>query len=778
MMQFVYFNDSSNLWNWINDNYSNALYVSPSPAKADGLRSRLQNNGINTDVLTINKFLSDLILEKKLDLNLKRKSELFLIFGWLRPNYFPELTFEQFSNAYTLFSELRSFTLDLEALNPILELQDASVKKAIELFWEILKLTNFSDEHGAYHEITQSLRAEHLSEGRKHFVFWGFQHLNGLQVDFLKALSIRDDVIIPFPASLKDKLKNSDWPSWLTDGLSQFECIDEKEENSLEVRWRKTNSRELSLQLKNEIKTKDQVILGVNKIEPAHLHLLPFAGTRFKIPHQLIKNEIAGYFNKMVPMDFEDFEEKLDRDLTSAIAEQNFKLIRVIQLIKEALASMDDITNSKPNVDHFFIYLLKEIVELNQPRTSYISLGHTNESVDLKSFGDIESVDTSKRVIFCLDDRFGDLVSLGQGYSLELMRHLSVLGPLKRSELDLEFKKWELEEIVKQNNTLLLMPEGLLKHSLSWSKMLEGINIVPEDFELEREERKILDYYKDKKFKMFEGSLSASKIRSYLECPRKFYFNYIEKVFPDVVLSTELDPRIRGTLSHKIIELAVKDKVDDVLTLTKKVLDEEVKGLKLKDEEYQNNLILLSLRSANGLAVLKNIEDLLKINANWIMEDRFSFNLQEAFNGQIDCYAVTDDYLILLDFKSTSSATPGLKKIISYDDLQIWTYLLGLMEKGIEVKNKSLIVGYVVLDEPSKSVLLFSDDDLSKEFKAFYSANPLKAELSESLEEVKEKLNESSLKIKNDSTFSANPLNADVCTFCDLSRICMKGSEL
>src|SRR5690606_35136272 len=117
-------------------------------------------------------------------------------------------------------------------------------------------------------------------------------------------------------------------------------------------------------------------------------------------------------------------------------------------------------------------------------------------------------------------------------------------------------------------------------------------------------------FYQGKNFKMFAGSFSASKVRTYLECPRKFYFNYIEKIFPDVVISTELDPRIRGTLSHKIIELAVKNKIEDIVSLTKKVLDEEIVGLQLKDEEYQNNLILLSLRSNNGLGVLKKVEEL------------------------------------------------------------------------------------------------------------------------------------------------------------------------
>ncbi len=777
-MQFVYFHDSSNLWPWINDNYSKALYIAPSPSKADGLRTNLQNRGISTDVLTINKFLSDLIKEKKLELNLKRKSELYLIFGWLRPAYFPELTFEQFSNAYTLFSELRSFTLDLLALNTLLEQQDQQVRKAIELFWSILETTGFHDEHSAYAELTQSLRGEHLVENRNHFIFWGFQHLNGQQVDFLKALAIRDDVIIPFPMSLKNSLKSSDWPSWLTDGLNEGICIDQKVEAHLKLKWRKTNSRELSFQLKQTIKNNDQVVLGVNNIEESHLHLLPFGGTHFKIPHQLVKNEITTYFNGLKEMGFAEFESKLVRDLKAAVEEQNFKMIKVIQLIQEALNSMDDITDSKPYVDNFFIYLLKEVVSLNQPRTSFTSLSSGEERVDLKAFNDLSSLDTSRRVLFCLDDRFGELISLGQRYSLEMMSHLSVLGPLKRSELDLEYKKWELKEIVKQNNSLLLMQEDLLKHSLSWSKILEGIEVESEDSRIERSERKIEDFYSSKEFIPFEGSFSASKVRSYLECPRKFYFNYIEKTFPDVVLTTELDPRVKGTLSHKIIEVAVKDKVEDISSLARTILDEEVKDLKLKDEEYQTNLIQLTLRSSNGLSALKRIETVLGVNPEWKMEERFTFECGDQFRGQIDCYAIVGDYLILLDFKSTTSATPTLSKIRTIDDIQLWTYLMGLENKGIDIKGKSLIVGYIVLDEPAKSVLLFSDDNLSKDFKDFFSANPFKVELDETLEAVKDKLQEVVTLIKNDKTFAAIPSNANVCMFCDLNRICMKGSTI
>lgn len=778
MMQFVYFHHSTNLWDWISARYSNALYISPSPAKADGLRSRLQAQKISNDVLTINKFLSDLISQKKVQLNLKRKSELYLIFGWLRPSYFPTLSFEQFSNAYTLFSELRSFTLDLIALQPVLETLDPEVKKAIELFWKILESTQFHDEHSSYFELTQKLRNDDYQDEPNSYVFWGFQHLNGVQIDFLKALSIRNDVLIPIPATLKDQLKHSDWASWLQDGLSKIEIIGEEEGESLVLPYRAANSRELSFLLKDELRPRDQVVLGVNKITSDHLHILPSASSQFKVNHEIVKNEINAFFNTLNPMSLSDLETHIQEKTQAALKNHLYKELRVLQLLQESLDLIGEMTEARPDVDQFLIRLLKEVVSLNQPRTSLTNLSYSDSSIELKSFGDLDSLDPSRRVLICLDERFDDIISLGQKYGLEMMTHLSTLGPLKRSELDLEFKKFELCEVIKNGNALLFMPDGLLKHSLSWSKLFEGIDLVLDQKVSIRPNRLIEDYFQDKTSTPFNGSYSASKIRSYQECPRKFYFNYIEKKFPDVHLDTELDPRVKGTLSHKIIELTVRNNVDDIQALTKQVLDEKVKDLKLKAEDYQNNFIQLFNRSSNGVAALKKIETVLGKKIDWVMEDSFDFKLDEAFRGQIDCFAETDDYVILLDFKSTKSAAPTLTEIRNFSDLQIWTYLLGLENKGIKIRQKSLIMGFIILDEPSKSILLFSDEELSKEFKEFFSANPMKVELAEGIEEVQKILNVETERIKSDRHFRAQPLAADVCQFCDLSRVCMKGSQV
>jgi len=186
MMQIIYFSQKEQFLTEMETYEGEKVYVTPSPAKADGLRIRL--TGMKSqDVITIAKFTSTLV-EHLWDNGerpeVKRKSELLLIFGILKNKYLPQLGYEQFTQAYNLFSDLRSFTLNEDALTSVLEEQPEEIRRAVELFWKLLELTGHLDEHGAYQQIGERLRsADEIESLNKTYVFWGFQHLNGQQVD-------------------------------------------------------------------------------------------------------------------------------------------------------------------------------------------------------------------------------------------------------------------------------------------------------------------------------------------------------------------------------------------------------------------------------------------------------------------------------------------------------------------------------------------------------------------------------------------------------------------
>ena len=86
MMHLVYFSKKSQFLDELKTLNGDKMIVTPSPAKADGVRSMLEGT-IQTDVVTISKFTSELMKSlwgEKHELPLKRKAELMLVFGFLK----------------------------------------------------------------------------------------------------------------------------------------------------------------------------------------------------------------------------------------------------------------------------------------------------------------------------------------------------------------------------------------------------------------------------------------------------------------------------------------------------------------------------------------------------------------------------------------------------------------------------------------------------------------------------------------------------------------------
>jgi hypothetical protein len=372
MMQIVYFSQKQQFLKEIEHQQGEMVFVTPSPSKADGLRSRLTGNrGI--DVVTIAKFTSNLIealWPRDNRPQVKRKSELLLIFGILKNRILPELEFEQFNQAYNLFSDLRSFTLHQDTLSSVLDEQPEIIKRAVLMFWELLEQLGYQDEHGAYQKVAEGLRTQDENEDlNKTYIFWGFQHLNGQQIDLLKALSIRYKVVIPFPIQLKEKIKKSDWISWIKDSTTIERELDSIQ-TSPRVSWLPTNSREISLELKKIMEPEIQIVLGVSKLDQSHLDLVPSNLVKFKIPHQILKTELIEVSEELklfsgTHLDLSLFCEEKIKTTKSP------KKIKTWQLYLEALNFVSEFTDPIP-MDRFLQKILAEVVSLNQPRISFV----------------------------------------------------------------------------------------------------------------------------------------------------------------------------------------------------------------------------------------------------------------------------------------------------------------------------------------------------------------------------------------------------------------------
>ncbi len=794
MMQIVYFSQKNQFLAEIETHPGEITFIAPSPVKADGLRSELKTT--KADVITIAKFTSDLI-----DLlwtgeerpAVKRKADLLLIFGILKNKYVPNLGFEQFLQAYNLFSDLRSFTLDQEALASVIEDQPPEIARAVGLFWKLLEVTGYLDEHGAYEKIAEALRSgEEEASLKKTFVFWGFQHLNGQQVDLLKALAIRYKVLIPFPLALKEKLRRSDWLSWLKEHR-----VDEVDLPALEVRprarWITINSREISKHLRDLLKDGDQVVLGVAKLSALHLDIIPSTKVSYKIPHDLVGKEVRALARELKEslegsatyLQLEEFlRRKKAACLTGGAGETPaFKMLKAIQLYQDALGLIRDLTDEEIRIDQFFLKLLFEVVTLNQPRTSFVPMSSASFTIDLKDMASLEDVKRDRPVILCVDDRFEEIQSLGQNYTESIQKALGALGPLKRNELELLFKQWEFSELFSEAEVTVLMSEATLKHSLIWKRLLTGIDLTRISAARPGDGKKLVDHLRHLPKKPFAGSLSASKFQAFVDCPRKFYFTYVEKIFPSMALKKDFDHLLSGIIIHQIIERYFKEaaKPEDLEALTARIMDDHIEKnhLALPRETYLQRQLVFNHRARNGILFLERLAGAVGLPVRWTIEREFSITGDYRLTGKIDCIGTCEKYLFLLDFKSTAASASSFKEIEELESLQLWAYAKAAAATLDEFQTRSVVLGFVVLDNPSESNLLMSEDGpyLSLKEEKLCRLKLFKPEFAELFRAADRKLTELSAAIAEERAFPAVPRKPANCLFCELTKVCVK-SEL
>ncbi len=783
-MQIVYFSQKDQFLREVESIKADKVFVTPSPAKADGLRVRLSNAGSN-DVITIAKFNSNLIeaLWRNQEVPLlKRKAELLLIFGILKNNYLPELEYEQFTQAYNLFSDLRSFSLDLAPLGAVLEEQPDIIRRAVHLFWKLLGITGFLDEHGACQLIAERLRSsEEASELKKCYVFWGFQHLNGQQVDLIKALSIRYEVIIPFPLALKDRLRSSDWIHWLKDSRTEEKFLSVVE-ISPSARWKPINSREIARHLKDFILDGDQIVLGVSKLTTAHIDLIPSEKVSFKIPHQLLKKELLEI--EVLLKNFRGTHLELSGFcLKTSESVRSLKFLRGLQLYLEALEIISQLTDEKLVIDSFFLKLLHDVVNLNQPRTSFVPLSDEKLSIDLKDMSSLEDIDYSRRLIFCVDERFDEIQGLGQQYPESVYRHLSAIGPVKRNELEMLFREWEFSNLIsKTREVWILMNEDTIKHSLAWKRLISHINLTKCESPEEEPVRELRDLIKTSN-RAFVESFSASKIQTFLDCPRKFYLSFVEKIFPETSLEQDFDLRTSGTIIHEIIEKYFKGgrQHDQVREITRSTLERHIeeKKLRLSRETYLHRELIFFHRSLNGLSFIKELESNVGISIDWRIEESFSMEDVVPMKGRIDCLGISSQYLFLLDFKSTEHSASSTSEINDFEALQLWVYALAAKKQVKDFDKKSIIIGYIVLDDTSKSNLLIDDDVLFDRLKTakMCKTQKFKDGFSSMIKGAEKRIFELADIIREEKIYPPKPRKKIVCEYCEINKICVK-SEL
>ena len=230
--------------------------------------------------------------------------------------------------------------------------------------------------------------------------------------------------------------------------------------------------------------------------------------------------------------------------------------------------------------------------------------------------------------------------------------------------------------------------------------------------------------------------LSASAVGTYKQCPRKYYFNYIDKQ-----PTKEWGHFDLGNLCHYALELFHKAYMKGYNGSLSKLMGQCFEKARPKYPNIgQENLaeakklLTIYLKSVTGnMPVVKSVEG------------SFSFNLSDdvMIRGYVDRLDVLDDATYhIVDYKTTKN-TKYLKPF------QLKVYGLWLKEK-IDPSVTNFKASYVLLRHNSKlKEYEFNEKDL---------------------EDTKKELLEYASQLKNENTWNTIPTR--LCGWCDFENVC------
>lgn len=781
MLEIVQFENTNQIYSFdfLKEDYQTIKTICPSPVLADVFRKKSKRADL--EVITINKFLKDLNTSEK---EIVKKTKLFLTLSKIWKQYFSEDKYETFLQSFNLLTELRSFTLDFSQVLEILEDRDEDMAKAVKVFWMEMIKENIIDEHQVLKEIR-----DNLNESKKEaLIFWGFNHINAGQVDFIKDLSLIHDVYIPLPNTVLKTLRNSDWPMWLTTELE----AKESETSSPKINVHRFSKNRLNEELLKFSKDNNlngaQVFLSKKNPEFKELNEIPFNHIHFRCEADIFKNILSDEIKRLERSYFSDSKEIELSEIISDVEnkykelQENFS-INNARAMKVYLFLVDHLNNYKEDeigkkFTHFDLKVMEYIVGLSLPRNYNIPLENEYE-VTVKGLESIFDYDTDATKIICVTSEYSRIKKGHSPYDPNMVNILSNLGPLMSSDFEYQMNKFYLKEILSQKNAHLFIENLIEEQDVGWEEILNELEIIP--YKEKGNYAKTLSYYAQKRNEAPKEEvlkLSPTKLQTFLDCPQKFYYQYILKMREKVSLGHVLLPFQLGNIEHKVIETYLNENTSWDKENHKKIINSQIRealdGLKIQLEDFYFQKYFIEIRDYT-----KNvIRELLKFNTIKDISFGFEKPIGEKINnvhfgGQLDLLIRTPFGAGVLDFKRGSSSVPSDTDILNYKKIQITYYL-----SHYKIKGPLNFWGYLCEADLGKSRIYCSSEEVKSSLLELSFLNGKVIEVIERdsfLEGYSHFEKEMIQKIIDEKEFRPIPESSSSCKYCWLNNICPKG---
>jgi len=796
------------------------LVITPNPVQADIVRKRFEQENLqNTQVqtVTVAKFLKDeltQLVESELLENFKGKSELNLLLGALWKKMKPDESYEIFKRSFQLLTDFRSFTMSEDVLETVLENYDEDLAGAVLWYHRLLNEMEIIDEHKSYFLLSDRLRSGDLPPDYKinrSIVFWGFEFLTGSQVDLINSFAIRENIYIPFPEMAYAKSSDLDWIKWLARFDANVIKIDGESEEMVNqvINYHSFAKNYLSKTLssiKNDERFKDkqfEYILGAKQFADEYLGELPFGNIKYKVGVDLfseklgtLKDYLFEGITKNGPIEFTKLISQIQEYSKEVMQEQDFRLLKAIAVFLDTLNQWTSLSDANEQIGIFDLKILFDSVALDMPRTSLttgVSSAQTNTQSSEQTPSAVKYIktidynnDSDTINLFCVTSSYGPIKGSVVQYSENVEKYLASIGPVRRSELEFLILKSKIQEKLLDKNTYLLIEDGILKHDIGWSSIVA--EDLRESFALDLN----IDQKKDYIFPEFSASglehqiksISASRLQTYIDCPRKYYLNYVLKQRPQVEIPGELNLLQLGLLEHQIIEEYLKaNRMFDIEVLNElilKIFNDFTADINFSEDKREEYLLELK-----GYCT-RVIEELLIFNNTIGLALTFEKVLPSVGDikiaGSIDCYGENTNTLMILDFKRGGGSIPSQVGLKEFSKIQLWFYLKRMLDTGKYQKDKKLIWGYINLSKLEESLVYCNDELLITQLndlgtKMFSKVHHFDSILEDNLTEYCNFESGVVNSLIEEKLFEPKPKDKLVCTYCDLNKTCPRAAK-
>lgn len=786
MLETVFYQNGQDLIFKVNLATHVKLWVTPSPHEADALRK--SNPHIN--VVTISKWTTDHLRDsgsKKI-----RKSILMIKLISLWKNYFPKGKTSEFQKAFDLFTELRSFTLDLNLIHDILSETDKDMVRSVLIFWtylqELERDQKIIDEQSAYFKIGQGLTVN------QSLAFVGFRHMSAIQIDMLKSLSQRICVELYFPKEVYLNSFDTDWIKWIEAGKAEVSYpLGSTSGLERKIYLFPEGHAGLVVKYLNKTVNKFDLVFAVQELDYLTCQDVVLEDSYFKIPQNIfigqwkvLLEELHEMHHRNGELEVKDIQAWLKSESQKIVENkkylgQKYLRLKSIDVFFEVLEQFSEFNSL---IDKCSLEVLEKAGELNLPRTFIAPLNHefSNELLNLK---DVILRRFERPAILLATKNMGTLKLPERKLEESIVKKLLPLGPVKRNGLEFLFLKYEITEMLKDSNNILAIEESLLTSDPSWREFLKDVEVrygvVDYGPMLNRNFKKNLLVNKDKdkiKLEKNNSRLSASRLQSYLDCPQKYYYQYIcpTETIPDE--RSFLTPLDLGLISHQVMHQYFayhkqegRELNDYNEELHQGIVEENMqkylseRKITLSFANRVQSLGEIQVDSCNGINFLL---DFLKANPGTILDFEVPLPKNKwEIKGAIDCLLRTaDGKMLVLDFKRSESSIGSRVETISFQKLQVWIYLTVLLQSNHELKLKGF--GYLNLGSGIEKSLLFFEENFNKDFASDF--NLMLGLFHEKLQKLIEKF-------KQDSSYLPSPRSEKICSYCNVKLFCFRGVQ-